>query len=218
MISRTKNFIFVHIYKTAGTSVSEVLQTYSRPGLLPRLIARGRKTLGIGGKRLQNAGLAKHATAADYQLALGDEFGQYYRFSFVRNPFDWQVSLYHFIKQSPKNPYHNMVKTMSFDDYLYWTCREKLTLQLDFLVDDSGCSLVDYIGRVENLPEDFGHVCQVLGVQFALAHRNRSQHMPYVKYYSESTARLVSEAYAQDFERLGYSRDLNDKSISPISV
>ena len=105
LISYTNNFIFFHVAKVAGLSIREALAPYVQ---LPKRFKVSRPLKMIRGKPnplyaiWENTLL--HATARDAKKELGEEtYNTFYKFAFVRNPWDWQVSMYHFILKESKH-------------------------------------------------------------------------------------------------------------------
>lgn len=78
-------------------------------------------------------------------------------------------------------------------------------LQKEFLTDRDGKLMVDFVGRFENLQEDFRHVCKTIGIECSLPHVNRSQHVDYRTYYNDKTIQLVYEHFKEDIEMFGYA-------------
>lgn len=200
IISHRKQFIFVHVYKVAGTSVKSALRPYA--DVMHRKYTPRRVLYVLG--LLQSIG--EHASAAQIRATLpANIFDNYFKFAFVRNPWDWQVSLYHYIRSHPLHPQHRRVKALQgFPDYVRWRIDHEPVLQKDFVTDSNGNVLVDYIGRFETLGEDFDAICRRIGVDNPLPHKNLSKHDSYVDYYDSRTAALVAEYYRPDIELFGY--------------
>ncbi len=203
LINEKHNYVYVHVYKVAGQSVKLALRRHDyrwMPGLrnhYSRLIELP--------QAYSFRSLEAHSTAKEIRDYLGPEkWDSMYSFSFVRNPWDWQVSLYHFIQTNKFNSQRGMVSAMSFDEYIKWRVEEDLHLQSSFIFDRHGTQLVDFVGRFENLSEDFATVCRKIGVDASLPHENASKHDGYKKYYNDTTASLIEEAFKPDIDAFGY--------------
>ena len=196
-------FLFIHVFKTGGSSVREALapQAY-RPA---ESSWRRLRLLGLAPPE-PLAALAPHATAADVHAVLPEKtFKRYFKFAFVRNPWDWHVSWYHYIRQNPSHYQHPEVSRMwDFEEYLTWRVEYDRLFQKDFVVDVQGRLLVDFLGRFEDLEQDFGKVCGRIGVRTGLLHRNRSKRRDYRWYYTDRTRELVEMFWAEDVELFGY--------------
>ncbi len=208
LLSRAHRFLFIHVCKTGGTSVRRALAPYAdRPGRPPRPWARWRPGLPPAADPCPL--LPAHATAAEARAALPAAlFDGCFKFAFVRNPWDWQVSWYHFLRRDTGHPQHALASRMAgFADFLRWRARHDPLLQKSFLTDAAGGPLVDFVGRFESLAEDFRFVCGAVGVRAGLPHLNRSPHGDYRSYYTPETRRLVEEVWREDIECFGYEFD-----------
>ena len=215
LISYSHRFIFIHIYKVAGTSIADSLARYTAKGLDRRSpMLRFLRSLGVHHlvprQKLRRARAQRHATARAIRAELPPEiFDAFYKFAFVRNPWDWQVSLYHFALNDPSHAQHQFTKSFgSFEKYLEWRVNGHYRLQRDFVVDDEGRLIVDFVGRYETLARDFATICERVGIDNPrLPHHRPSAHRDYRTYYTPSTAALVAEAFKEDIEFFGYERE-----------
>lgn len=205
LVSHRHRFIFVHPYKTAGMSVRRALDPYAE-GRARRWVAKYARRLGLPAP----ATPPFHLSAREIRARLGAEvFDAYFTFAFVRNPWDWQVSLYHYMRARRDHRQYEMVRAFSgFDAYIRWRVAEEVRLQKAFLSDEAGRMIVDFVGRVETIDDDFARVCETIGLPpLRLPHRNRSRHRNYRGYYTNETRELVARAFTQDIEMFGYGFD-----------
>jgi hypothetical protein len=199
MISFQKRFLFVHIPKTAGNSIQSVLRDYSED----ELVALRREQDGVERFGLRNLkyNIKKHSTLAEYRSALGDDqFGNLYKFTCVRNPWDRMVSYYFTPTQSPetwdREKFKKLIsKAVSVADYLRLNQAEEDPFEN-----------VNYIMRFENLVDDFRAVCAALGISpIRLPKYNRSNREHYSRYYDDELRQLVRAQFAVEIERFGYT-------------
>lgn len=204
LIGRSPPFIFVHIPKAAGSSIHAAFGPYARErNPLRRFLAKFKVQRTPDGLRAD--GLHAHSKARDYKAVMGSRFKAHFVFTFVRNPFDLHVSNFHFIRQSPDHPRHAEFSDMRFEDYVAFTCAQK-RLQSEYILDGSGKSLVDYIGRVETMEESLAELNQKLGTTAQVTHRNRSDHSSTASYFTPRAVQMIADTFAQDFELLGYDK------------
>lgn len=218
LISYRKNFLFVHIAKTGGTSVRAALRQYRWGGWynMPLWLAgqvdqwtRPRHKLGLK--------FPRHAKAIAAKEMLPEPvFRSLFKFVIVRNPWDLQVSSYHHIKREKPdvirgvNTFADFLH-LKFDpersyDYMLDTSAE---LQHEYIVDLQGQIIVDFIGRYERLAQDFATICRRIGISPpSLPHlRRAADRDDYRRYYTDELAELVAAHYQRDVEILGYRFD-----------
>ena len=207
ILSHKKKFIYIHVYKVAGTSIRTVLKEYDDLSSSDFPLIENMKF--FLGKRFNffSKWAIDHINARELKTLLPDDvFNSYFKFAFVRNPWDWQVSLYHYMLQYKKHPQHNLISKMkSFDEYIEWRINNDMELQKDFLFGENGEILVDYIGKFENLQEDFNNICSKISIsQSILPLANSSKHTFYKDYYNNHTKNLIYNAFQKDIEIFNY--------------
>ena len=191
MISHTHKFIFTHIPKTGGSSVHSSLNDYFEPNQWMHSLLQ--KDL----KKCSN---------------------DYFKFAFVRNPWDLVVSMYHYVwysevmewwrtgHRSRPWTFNRWVKSRHFRRPRGWKknrCYDGD--QLCWVTSCDGQLIADFIGRFENLQEDFNIVCDKIGIpQKQLPHDNSTKHKHYTEYYDDETKQIVAKKYAKDIEYFGY--------------
>lgn len=214
LLSHKYNFLFVHIAKTGGTSVRDALQKYRwrDPYYIPQFIAS--KLSGLVHHEV-GIKIPRHAKVICAKEMLPHEFfDNLFKFAFVRNPWDLQASSYHHIRRERPQLMQGMD---DFGTFLKWKLNPErpyqyhidtsIELQSDYLVDLHGNVVIDFIGRYENLQEDFNHACETIGIKpFQLPHKRKAtDRSDYRKYYSDETAELVANHFKRDIEILKYS-------------
>jgi hypothetical protein len=195
MIFKKINSIFVHIPRTGGTSISTALRKYSDQEV--KVLPEGLMIV-PGGKHKNSTELAKTI----------DNFDKYFKFCFVRNPWDRFVSFYTWYRTSNdfkklNEVRHKMYRNMNFEEFIiHITKRAKL--QSDFILDKKDNIIVDFIGRYEDLNDDFSKLCSMLNIEEKLPVMNSSKHKNYKKYYNKKTKDMVYKAVKKDIELFGY--------------
>ena len=216
LLSHRYRFLFVHIAKTGGTSVRAALKPllWRDPWYYPAWLCH--RLDHLCGHRLA-AKLPRHAKAICAQEMLPQAlFDALFKFAFVRNPWDLQVSSYLHLKRERPALVASCPDLASFLRHKFDPQRlpqyhldVTATPQGDHVLDQHGRLLVDFVGRYEHLQEDFTAVCRHLGLQpRALPHlREARQRKPYQAYYDDDLAELVAARYRDDIQRFGYGFD-----------
>lgn len=144
------------------------------------------------------------------------KYKNYFKFTFVRNPYDRLVSCYeHWIKnefRSNFDIYDSVKPEMSFEEFVKAISKipdhisdGHFRSQHTFITDRKGNLLVNFIGKIENINTDFKKVCKKTGMPYKkLSRINKKAEKNYREYYDEETKKLVQERYKKDFEMFGY--------------
>lgn len=213
MISHHHKCIFVHIPKNAGQSIEHVfldlldLSWETRAPLLLRPNDRSE----LGPPRLAHL---KANEYIQYKYLTTEMFDNYYKFTFVRNPWDRMVSIYKYLGFNNKCDF----KTFLFSYYKDKIFEERFWFvgpQSDFIYDPKGKLLVDFVGRFEDLQNDFNQVCRKIGIPLAqLSHINKSTDEKnatvfkcYQDYYDQESIAFIEEIYKSDIELFSYKFD-----------
>jgi hypothetical protein len=213
LLSIRYKFLFVHIAKTGGTSIRAALRPYKwkDPYRLPLFLCSRLSSLT---QHRLGCKFPRHAKIiAAYEILPREFFDSLYKFAFVRNPWDLQVSSFHHIlRERP----HLMAGMNEFETFLRWKLDPgrryqfhidtSIELQSDYLIDLRGNVLVDFVGRYERLEDDFQQACRHIGIHPPkLPHKRRAKNRTsYRQYYNDKTAQLVADHFKRDIELFGY--------------
>lgn len=193
---RTRS-IFVHVPKASGVSVSRSLYG------------------GLGGG---------HMYVSEYQLAFpAADFYDYFKFAFVRNPWDRLFSAYHFLKSGGMLAVdrswaeQRLARFATFEAFVLEGLHRRdvrshihFVPQSAFLRSFDGSHFpIDFVGFFENLEADFASIGMRLGRPDRLAHLNRTQGAPrdYRGAFTPPMVEAVARVYRQDIALLGYDFD-----------
>ena len=183
---RKTNFIFIHINKTAGTSVG--------------------RSLGVNRKN--------HLTVREAIDSVGREVWESsYTFAFVRNPWAKVVSHYryrvktnHTKLQDRPIPFSEWVrKTYGPEkDFYYYDVAKMFQPQSEWVKNHHGEIDIDFIGKFENISSDFEVVKKQVGLKSELLCLNTTDSTPYREYYCPDTIDIVGEWFKEDIDLFDY--------------
>ncbi len=188
MISDKHKCIFIHVIKTGGVSIC--------------------KSLGMHKKQV-------HISASETMSAVGNKWGSYFTFSFIRNPWDKMVSQYF---------YNGQCYTKDFNEYISrWYYGKKFVTSHSCIHSDYFDLDIDFIGRFEALQKDFNFICKKIGKPATtLPHENslpitsgpngervfpKPKGIHYSKFYNQQSIDMVSEKFSKDIRLFGYEFD-----------
>jgi hypothetical protein len=217
LLSLKYNFLFVHIAKTGGTSVRDSLNRYkwTDPYRIPQYLCS--RMSALTGHRI-GAKFPRHAKViAAREMLPRDLYDRLFKFAFVRNPWDLQVSSWHHLRR--ERP-HLVAHLDGFEDFLRWKLDParppqyhadmSIEPQIEYVIDLEGRIIVDFIGRYETLATDFAEACQRIGIACPVLKQARQatdRQKDYRHYYTDSTAERVARHYQRDIDQFGYRFD-----------
>lgn len=200
MISHQHECIFTHVPKTGGKAVQAVF------GLPLR-----RKE--YDGRLGHIAEAFKHAPISLYRDR--PEF-RYFKFAFVRNPWDRLVSAFFYLDAGGCNEHDEKFRAIHLARYggdftafvrdlpRHLEARH-FRPQTDWLCDADDGLLPDFVGRFETIDRDFAIVANRLSIASRLPVMNQSLHAPYREAYDAVSREIVAEVYRRDIEMFGYA-------------
>ena len=205
IISHQHRFIFAAIPKTGTHSVRQALREHMSPDDLEQVGL-------FVNKRFPFAELAQiahgHLTLQQVRPFIGEEaFSGYFKFAFVRNPFDRFVSYCAFMARKDgafeRNPQQVMRQLLFRVRPMHHVLFQP---QHGFITGENGELLTDQVGRVEDMQTSYDAICQRIGIPSrALTQVNSSRRGSYRDYYDQPLIDGVRELYRRDFELFGYN-------------
>ncbi len=196
LISHKHKFIFIHIQKTAGTSISSALNPFCE----------------------ESYPFLKHWSAVQIKEKFGsDIWNEYFKFTFIRNPYERLYSWYNMIdkcRDTPNpNPFHLYIQKNihSFSDFIM---KDKSSSDINELgwrlppqriaqfqkISGKKRVIIDFIGRYENINGDFSYICEKLNIpEIILPHMNKFDHDHYMNYYTKEMINEVNSFAEEDF-------------------
>lgn len=172
--------------------------------------------------RTAGKGLDWHAPAKTVILPEERPLDDYFKFAFVRNPWDRMWSYYHHVASAHPETYD-----MDFNDWLtIYDDSEDRRIgqtaewdepmssarrpQLYWMTDDNGKIILDFIGRFEYLEADFAYVAQRIKLydwcdEPVLQHvRKKENEQHYTDVYNDKGRAHVARYFASDIKVFGY--------------
>jgi hypothetical protein len=203
IISPNHKYVFVAVPKTGTHAVRQALR--------PHMGAGDMEQVGLFVKRqFPIADLAKvghgHISLEQLRKFMDPaKFAEYFKFAFVRNPFDRFISYCSFItrergafKTDPQKVMRRVLANPPSEHVLFWP-------QNTFLVDGEGKLLTDYIGRVETMQQSFEFIASKIGVPAVQLQKvNATERSAYRDYYDQELIDGVAKLYADDLRLFEY--------------
>jgi hypothetical protein len=199
MISHEYKCIFIHIPRTAGTSIEKWIANCD-------WWHRDERT--------------KHLLASQSKKIYSDYWDEYFKFSFVRNPWDRMVSMSKY--GSHYGVYISKDKKIDISRYIK-EYGDPITIEHDYrfskrkdIATDShrphtiyGNILdeeLDFVGRFENLNDDVLFLNSQLNIdaEFKFKEEELEDRLSYKNYYNNNSRQLVEDLYKKDIEEFNY--------------
>lgn len=228
ILSHAHKFIYIKTYKTGSTSIEAALTAVCGPHDV--ITEASEQLRGVRQKPAQNyriehpekprrpvwkkllgrperhyhpsVGYYEHMPAWRVRTYCGEAvWNSYFKFSFERNPWDRQVSWYHYKTKSKA-----AADRPSFDAFN----RDKRRAWVENwdLYTGQGRVILDFVGRYESLDSDFAEVLERIGLtgQVCLPRANVSKDRKgsYRDDYTPESRALIGAWYRSEIEHFGY--------------
>jgi hypothetical protein len=196
LINDDKKYIFFHLYKCGGNSFRTILSgneyggVHSNPKEIKQLLNSSNSNI----------------------------FNDYFKFTIIRNPFDWLLSTYFYIINTSHN-LNSIVKKMNFNEFLVYYVNEmmlnlnkpigsnKVVNLFEYITDENSNVILDYVGKYENIDSEAKIICEKIGIPFhklPLKNVNINKDKDYRKYYNSESIEFVQTYFKKDLEYFNY--------------
>ena len=222
ILNHEHRFLFIHVPKAAGTTITRALSPLTTF-----------RDLEIGGTKYGEAmqdlfaarfDLRKHSTAAAIRAKCpGHVWRRFFVFAFVRNPYARAYSVFRFLQRWQEGAHNAMVRDMDFAAFLASDAVQKGEIEIAkpqahwLSRGDNLHPGIDFIGRVEHFSRDFGFVQSVIHRKpmdwDGGRHDNASAaEGEWRSAMTAQTRAAIEQLYARDFEMFEYAHmtDIRD--------
>lgn len=224
MISHKYKCVFVHIPKTAGSSIEKKLEHFDKleagvqdhrsiKNIEPLPIYQIIKNVIDGNEGYSRKVFLMYHLRQKLNIGssiTSEQYEEYFKFTFVRNPWSRVFSWYRNVMKSEEKMARLGIKDeIKFPDFVkYYSCQFELRPQTYWIKNNQGVIPLDFIGKFENLEEDFNLVCNKLNIQNPeLPKLLIGNNKHYTEYYDNNTISLVQKIYRQEIELFEYEYD-----------
>ena len=201
IISHKYKIIFIHIFKNAGTFITTFLKNLDE------------------NIDLQYIG---HTTCKYGKEVLDPEiWNNYTKFCVIRNSWDFILSLYTYTKNCIFHLSYNLVKDLSFEEFLLIK-DQPVIQQQEFILDNDNNIIVDYMINFDCLNTSLVHFFKEIvkidlkTIMEALPRNkvNKSdKEDDYKHYYCDKTIELVSKMYEKDIVFFNFKYSIKNTEI-----
>lgn len=184
ILSHKHKFVFIENPKTGSTSINNFLGKNVQDAFFLRSPS----------KKYQNC--SRHCTLENVLLDF-KEVSEYFKFCFVRNPWDIAVSWFFFYKSKGK-----IDDSLTFEDFI-----KRVTLRKNQFCAIENPNSFNFIGKFENLNNDFNFICKKIGIKFQelpITNKNINKNKHYTEYHNNNTRQIIAENFSKHIEYFGY--------------
>jgi len=215
IISHKHKFIFLKTRKTAGSSIQVALAEHCGDDD----VITGQYRLGID-DNIHSTGLNydkynfvspydPHTVLKEVKTLVGsDIWNSYFKFAFVRNPYEIAVSRYHWNKKGKSDT----PQETSIEGFREWVRNGNIPNFDKFknYIYDDGAIDIDFVGMYENLEEDMDYICKRIGIPKLNLPKLKAgfrDNTDFKDHYDDVTRNITYQCFKEDIELFGYTFD-----------
>ena len=215
-INHDMKAIFIHVHKTGGTYLSYMLNKYygfknyyiRRPDHDQFCFNKKKTTKYINYENRVHGVLMYYKTSPYINKKMNmtpQKWDTYYKFCFIRNPYDKIISAWNHVNRYniPFGNYLNLKDTCNDVEYMHL-----FMPQIRNIINERGLININFIGKFENLEEDFQTVLKNIGfkniIHEVAKKMNVRPHEHYTKYYNQELLERVNILLKEDFDGFDY--------------
>lgn len=210
VVSNRYKYIFFHLPKNAGVSVSRTLIDQEKLLKLRRISSfffrkffKTKDNFYFSLKYKKLIFFKSHSPCYKFQEIIDREvFSKYLKFAVIRNPWDRMVSRYFYSKKV-----NNKFKNYEFEEFLNHDLKTNIDIinQYEYCTDQENNFCLDEIIKFENLNEDFNKISsKIFNKKDMLSHFNKSDHKQYREYYNDKMKDKIYNFCKKDIEFFEY--------------
>lgn len=210
IVSKRYKYIFFHLPKNAGVTVSRMLIAQENLLKIRRItsffLRKFFKTkdnfyFSLKNKRIKF--FSSHLECCKFQEIIDEKiFSEYLKFAVIRNPWDRMVSRYFYSKKID-----SIFENFSFSEFVDFDLKNNMHVinQYKFCIDKKNKFCLDEVIKFENLNEDFNKISlKIFNKKNMLTHLNKSEHRNYREYYNNKTKDKIYKYCKKDIEFFEY--------------
>lgn len=177
-------YIFLAVPKTGSRAVQDYLQSY--------------------GTRSKRGWIPNHNNYEQVMKELGEERREYFKFAFFRNPWSFLISIFFWNRHKHGLPLHKKSVVEWLNAYRGGDS------YAPYIFDKNGEVTLDFIGKLENIKEDFAIICKKINIPVPrdlpkTGLQSISGRLHYTEYYEDIRLReKIKEMFAKSNSVLNY--------------
>ena len=210
IVSNRYKYIFFHLPKNAGVSVSRMLIDQEKFLQLRRIFSffsrklfKTKDNFYFSKKNKKLIFFSSHLPCYQFQEIIDDEiFNDYLKFAVIRNPWDRMVSRYFYSKKVNKK-----FKDFNFEEFVNFDLKKNMHIinQYKYCSDKKNNFCLNAVVKFENLNNDLNKIStKLFDKQDMLKHYNQSEHKQYREYYSQKLKDKIYTYCKKDIDFFEY--------------